>query len=498
MGAKEQRIRKITSLYYSKPEVQKAISDFSQNREVVPRYFEGFGKRPDFLQYPGDVFESVKKGATSFHCSEEIWEDPMKISSEKNPNEIRTGWDLLIDIDCKWLDYSKLAAKAIIEVLKEHNVKNVGLKFSGSKGFHILIPWKAFPKKLGGSNSKDLFPELPRKIAKYIRFESEKKLSESLPEDFYSQFKNVKINRGKKCRKCNEIANAYDLLELACNFCNIWETKKVSSNIEKTEYYCPTCRKIFEVKSRKKVFECRACKTDSLTNPNDFSAGVEVDLYELMGLDIILVSPRHLFRAPYSLHEKTALASAVISPEELSDFQPRDADPLKVKIKNFMPDSVEGEAKELSIQALDWYKEEESEKKDYSESVFKPIKLDNLSDSFFPPSIRRILEGLDDGRKRALFILLNLFRSIGMEKDEIEKRVRDWNEKNKSPLEESYIKSQISWSYKNKIVPPPNFDKGHYNGIGIMPTEEELRYRNPVAYVVKKSKSQNSKDNFKK
>ncbi len=497
METKEKRIRKITSLYYSKPEVQKAISDFSQNRELVPRYFEGFGKRPDSVQYPGDIFEFVKKGATSFHCSEEIWEDPMKISSQKNLNELRTGWDLLIDIDCKWLDYSKLAAKVIIEVLNEHGLKNVGLKFSGSKGFHIIVPWKAFPKKFGGTLSKELFPELPRKIAKYIRFESEKKLSESLPDDFYAQFKDVKINRGKKCRKCNEIANTCDLLELVCNFCSTGETKKVSSNIEKIEYFCPTCRKKFEVKSRNKIFECRACGVNSKDNLDNFSKGVEIDLYELMGLDIILVSPRHLFRTPYSLHEKTALASVVLSKEQLSDFQPRDADPMKVEIKNFIPDVKEGEAKELSIQALDWYKEDDSEKKDYSESSFQPIKLANLSDSFFPPSIKKILEGMEEGRKRALFILLNLFRSVGMEKEELEKRIRSWNEKNKPPLENNYINSQLLWNSRNKVVPPPNFDKDHYKGIGIIPTEEELRFKNPVTYVVRNSKLK-SKDNFKK
>ncbi|GAI54180.1 unnamed protein product, partial [marine sediment metagenome] len=49
--------------------------------------------------------------------------------------------------------------------------------------------------------------------------------------------------------------------------------------------------------------------------------------------DLILVSPRHLFRAPYSLHEKTALASVVLKPEEIKNFQPTDADPLKAKVR---------------------------------------------------------------------------------------------------------------------------------------------------------------------
>jgi len=61
LSHKEQRIKKITSLYYSRPEIQKAIFEFSKNREICPRYFDGFGKRPDVFQYTGDMFELVKK-----------------------------------------------------------------------------------------------------------------------------------------------------------------------------------------------------------------------------------------------------------------------------------------------------------------------------------------------------------------------------------------------------------------------------------------------------
>ncbi|MEK9184818.1 MAG: hypothetical protein AAB866_01470, partial [Patescibacteria group bacterium] len=123
ISIKEERIRQITHLYYSRPEIQKAIYDFSQNREISPRYFEGFGKRPDAFQYKTDILQMAKKGATSFHCSEELWGDPLKLSTgltEKQLNELRIGWDLLIDIDSKYLDYSKISAQIIIEILNFH------------------------------------------------------------------------------------------------------------------------------------------------------------------------------------------------------------------------------------------------------------------------------------------------------------------------------------------------------------------------------------------
>ena len=68
-----------------------------------------------------------------------------------------------------------------------------------------------------------------------------------------------------------------------------------------------------------------------------------------------------------------------------------------------------------------------------------------------------------------------MFRSLGIDKDELEKRIYEWNGKNKVPLKEGYVRTQLSWSYRNKIVPPPNFDKDYYKGIGIIPTDEELQ-----------------------
>lgn len=503
---KEDRVRKITHLYYSRPEIQKAIYEFSKNREICPRYFEGFGKRPDIFEYPGDIFELTKKGATSFHCSEEIWEDPLKIQtgmSEKELNNLRTGWDLLIDIDCKWFDYSKLAAKAIISTMKNYGIKNVGLKFSGSKGFHIIVPWKSFPKELAGEKTKNLFPELPRKIVSFLRFKAEEEMKNSLPEDFYEQFKDVKIRRGKKCRNCKNVANNFFLINYICPKCSRQEFKKLLED-DKKVYKCPDCRTQFEIKDSREIFECSNCNISSEKNPANFSRNIEVDLFDLMGLDLVLVSPRHLFRMPYSLHEKTALVSVVISEDKLEEFDMKDADPSKIKIKNFIPDSKEKEAESFVREALDWCKENELKKGISGEKIsgkyaeFQPVKLLNLSDEHFPPSVKKILDGVSDGRKRVLFVLINLFRSIGIEKEELEKRLYDWNKKNEVPLKDGYIKSQLLWAYRNKPVLPPNFSSEYYKGLGIIPTPEETRMKNPVNYVIRKNQNSNSKKSSKK
>jgi len=421
---KEQRIRNLTHLYYSRPEVQKAIYEFCKNREISPRYFEGFGKRPDTFQYKGDVFELVKKGATSFHCSEEIWKDPLKISTDMTPekyNEIRTGWDLLLDIDSKYIDYSKIMAQEIIKVLKFHGIKNIGIKFSGSKGFHLIIPWKSFPKEVNGIQTKDMFPEWPRILLQYI---------------------------GKKTEP-------------------------------------------FLIKEITK-----------LTTPNkyikDFEAPKEVVP------DIILVSPRHLFRTPYSLHEKTALASVVLNPEEISKFELKDASPMNVEVKNFIPNLEnikEGEASELLMQALDWWKDhkpEDDKKAEGKYANFKPLNLTNVNENQFPPCIINILNGVKDGKKRALFSLVHFFRSIGLDKLELEKKIEEWNKKNIPPLKQGYIVSQLSWAYHRKPLMPANC-KEFYQGIGVcVPDNLCKQIKNPVNYIVRKNFAENKNSNKKK
>ncbi|MCA9487991.1 MAG: hypothetical protein KC516_03450 [Nanoarchaeota archaeon] len=505
-SVKKKRLKGILYIYYSKPEIQKAIFDFCENRETVPRYFEGFGKRPDTLQYQGDIFELVKRGATSFHCSEEIWEDPLKLSSdfsEEETNQIREGWDLLLDVDCKYFDFAKMTAKAIIKTLDRFGVENIGIKFSGSKGFHIIVPWKAFPKEINGIKTSDLFPELPRKIIGFLREYSQKVFREELPDDFYHQFKNVNIKRGIKCRSCDEIAQTYDETEFYCNFCRIAEIRKLPKDTEAKKYFCPECKRELTVKKISEFLECKKCNKDSKKNPGNFTSTEEIDLFELMGLDLILVSPRHLFRAPYSLHEKTGLASTVITREELKNFDLKDADPMKIRVRNFLPEVRENEAAELVMESLDWAKNREmisgdQEKITGKYAEFKPIKLKEIKDEQFPPSINKILSGLEDGRKRALFVLINTFRSIGMEKEELEKKIFEWNKKNKPPLKEGLIKAQLKVSYRRKPIMPPNFNSEYYKAVGAQLTEEEIRMKNPVSFIIRKNLGNKKKKTPKK
>ena len=41
--------------YYARNDVRKAMLEFGKNREVIARYGEGFGKRPDVIEYEADI-----------------------------------------------------------------------------------------------------------------------------------------------------------------------------------------------------------------------------------------------------------------------------------------------------------------------------------------------------------------------------------------------------------------------------------------------------------
>ncbi len=158
--------------HYARKDIQQAIFEFCKHRETVANFNNKFfAKRPDCLDYPSDILNTARQGATSFHTSEELWDNPLDINTDMTPqqyNKIKIGWDFLIDIDSPFLDYGKIAAKLIIEVLESHGVKNYGVKFSGGKGFHIIVPFKSFPEEIDGELTKDNFPEWPRQIAGYI------------------------------------------------------------------------------------------------------------------------------------------------------------------------------------------------------------------------------------------------------------------------------------------------------------------------------------------
>ena len=497
------KVQVVALSYYARKDIQQAIFEFCKNRETVANFNNKFfAKRPDVLDYPSDIFNSAKTGATSFHCSEEIWQNPLDINTNMTPqqyNEIKIGWDLLIDIDSKYFDYSKIAARLLIATLEHHGIKNIGIKYSGSKGFHIIVPSKAFPKEVAGELTKDKFPEWPRAIAGYLFNTIKDSMNQeilklSTREELEAKGELISSHLCPNCKKPTEekFISIYKCPNFKCK--SVVKSMKANRKILR----CPSCNGNMDKVSEEKIFFCNNCKinTINLIAKQSSFGGVKVESKQSFeeevttkstqnAVDVVLVSPRHLFRAPYSLHEKTSFSSIVISKEELNDFKPTDADPLKIKNpKPYLPNSIQGEGANLLLEALDW-----AEKKSPpSEKKFEGASIDlkglTIIEDMFPQIIHHILKGIkDDGRKRALSLLLSFFTSLEFPKEWIEEKINDWNTKNYHPLKEGYIKSQISWHMTNKRL-PPNYDKPIYKEFGFKDSPEP-GIKNPINYTIK-------------
>ena len=423
--------------YYSRKDVQEQIMKIAANREMAVKFGDkGFGKRPDVLQFENDILELAKSGATSFHFSEEKWSNPLLLEAgmtKRQLDELRVGWDLIIDVDSKNFEFSRQAAFLIIEALKFHNLKKISVKFSGNHGFHIGIPFKAFPKKVNDVDVKLLFPEGPRVIASYLKYIIKDHLTAKLLENTSLDAISKKIGIPK----------------------------------------------------------------DRLVENG------EINPFALVDIDTILISNRHMFRVPFSLNEKSGLVSIPINPEDVLSFSRDSAKIENVKTDlGYMNDDdfEEGEAKNLITQAFDWNQKlpsQTSERVSETKKEFETVKA-MISKDLFPPCVKKGLEGLEDGRKRFLFILLNFLRNTGYEYEQIEKIVLEWNKKNPEPLRDNYINAQISWHKRQKgnILPPNCDNQQYYPGIRICQPDGFCKFiKNPVHYSIRKKRmeSQNKR-----
>ncbi len=439
-----EKTRRIARTYYTRKDIQEALVKQAKNREFIPRYGDGFGKRPDSVEYSGDILSYVEKGATSFHVSEEIWSNVMEIGTNLKPEQlakIREGWDLLLDIDCKFLEYSKIAAFLLCEALFFHGVRNFGLKFSGGSGFHIGLSYKAFPEQVNEIQMKNFFPDGPRIIAAYLKSMIENPLREHILD--MSDPKDIALSVGKPLQS------------------------------------------LFKEKDGKKIF----------------------DPFSVLEIDTILISSRHLYRAAYSLNEKSGLASVVIKPEHLKQFHLGWAKPDRALPLQFLKTAEKNEAKELFVQALDWnsrqktraIREEQEVKQRFQNR--EVIKITKVSDEIFPPCIKNILQGMKhDGRKRALFILLGYFRNLSLEWNDIENRILEWNKKSYQPLRENYVKTQISWFKRQEKRLPPNCAlQAYYQDIGVcMPDALCRKVKNPINYTMARARSLQNPRKFRR
>jgi DNA primase catalytic subunit len=409
--------------YYGRDDIQKALLDFAKDREIAVMFDSYFGKRPDIIENIFDVKNFVKKGVRSFHSSEERWANPLLLG-DNTLNEVeraknRIGWDLILDLDGVDFELSRLLASIICDYLKEIGIKSLSIKFSGNKGFHIGIPFEAFSEEiLGIGKTKDLFPDVARKITSYLIYELKNKVAKSILE---------------KEGSIEKIA------------------KKYGFNVE-----------------------------DLISNDPD---SLNFNWMKLIEIDTILIASRHLFRMPYSLNEKSGLVSVPVKLSKIEEFDKNWAKPFNVKPEfnkqfEFLKYN-KFDGKNADILLIKSYEEDYLEK--ISNESFKELKNykrgnniieinEEINIKDFPETIKFVLENnFEDGKKRALFLLLTYLYSIKWSDENIEEMIYKWNQKQGNPLKKNYIQAQLSWfKIQQKKISPPNYDNDNYfKNIGI-------------------------------
>jgi len=200
---------------------------------------------------------------------------------------------------------------------------------------------------------------------------------------------------------------------------------------------------------------------------------------------------RHLFRAPYSLHPKTWLVSLPIKSEDLKDFKPESAKPEKVKTDVKFLINKKQEATELLLKALDWKAKQprvEIRKVIRRARIKRPI-----SEDLFPPCIKIIMDGLQDGKKRSLFTLATFLRAMNWEPKKIEKSIREWNQKNPQPVSKRLVETQLKWHFRQRreLLPANCVSNLFYDSMGICKPDficDLKRIKNPVNYPFKAMK----------
>jgi DNA primase large subunit len=268
------------------------------------------------------------------------------------------------------------------------------------------------------------------------------------------------------------------------HFIIFWENFPEEINYQKTTLLYPELPKILSNFLREKI---RDKLLDELIkykgSIKELTKEKEVD--KLDPFDFVEIekdwSLRHLFRAPYSLHEKTNLVSVIV--DSIENFRIENAKIENVKFKDI--ERKKGDASKLIIEAYDFVeKQKEKEIKPKREII---IYIKKITQENFPPCIQNILEGIKDGRKRSVFTLITFLRNCNWPMKEVEKSIIEWGKM--VGLKENYVKTQLTWHKKQKRkILPPNCDNDlFYKDIGIckpLPLCEKIK--NPLNFAILK------------
>ncbi|MCJ7429075.1 MAG: hypothetical protein MUP66_01665 [Candidatus Nanohaloarchaeota archaeon QJJ-5] len=212
---------------------------------------------------------------------------------------------------------------------------------------------------------------------------------------------------------------------------------------------------------------------------------------------------RHLFRMPFSVNEKTIgsstgmLVSQPIDLDAIDAFEKEDAHIDTVDLsQSFLADGIDNDARLLAGEAIDWESRQSRHEPEHPSTETDSTDYDYdrpdeaLAKDYFPAPIKELFEGVEDGRKRGLFILITFLQQTGYDWEAVQEEIWAWNDRNDEALRDNYIKSQLQWhARQDEPLMPPNFSaKGWYEDIGVLDPDRDEQmlenFDNPVPYAL--------------
>ena len=476
--------------YYSDEKLQRILWELARDREFACRDAEGiYFKRPNMLHYPKDIISKVIEGAVSFHLSVERWKNVMDLENakEKDYQELRKGWDWIIDIDSgRGLEFAKVTAVKVIDFLKGYGIKTYTIKFSGRRGFHIGISFENFPKEINFKKIELWYPELPRILSSFLR--------EQIKEELLAEFSKL-AGSVKALIEGLEISelSPYEFVEIEKDWGPRHLFRAPYSLHEKT-YLVSIPLEEKEIKEFKEDFAKpentkinrgfldkaeENCMNELILDALHWWRNLEKEYFRLeMGKEIKRLD-REIKKLEAELKEKDGEYNEAFLKRDKEEMEKIEADKKRIK------------------QTLTWLKERKREKeimmKKYAitktEKVstmpaFAPYFKSNVKvkEESFAPCIKKILGGIEDGRKRSCFTLITYLRLCKWSWEEIEEKLMEWGKK--VGLKEGILKSQLKWHKKQKPLLPANCSNDlFYKDIGICePDEICKKIKNPINY----------------
>jgi hypothetical protein len=156
--------------WYCRSDVRQAlISQLREDREVWVNAEDYASPRPRVAKSPSDLLQLIPKGRVcSVSSSIERFSDPLLLTTEE-PNTLRLGWDLILDIDSdNGFEAAKRCSQAVIRLLANYDLESVKVKFSGRRGYHLLIEGEAFDCFSGPTDFLRAYPLVPLQVARFI------------------------------------------------------------------------------------------------------------------------------------------------------------------------------------------------------------------------------------------------------------------------------------------------------------------------------------------